>query len=152
MSRASQPCLQRWLCGQPFKCHASQSPDTSSSCSCTRLVLLDMNSRRTYITSMANRAWVPVLVDPAHISVSIWLFQSHSNWSPHNMVSQSAQVVTATALHLTSSVICEHLQTSPTLILRTLLFVTSCESHQNLPVSRLASSLSFQQGGSALRL
>ena len=46
----------------------------------TPLPLLEINSQLAYVATMANRAWVPVLVDPAHsscfhlsISVSLWL-------------------------------------------------------------------------------
>ena len=97
MSPASQPCLQRWLRGQPFQCHASQSLGTSSSCTCTRLLLLDMNNQRTSPGWLTEHGFQFSWTQPTS-PASTWSFQSHSNCSPHDMVSQPAQAVTPAAL------------------------------------------------------
>ena len=41
--------------------------------------LLDMSSQQAHVTRMADRAWVPVLVDPAHISSD--KLDVHVTWS-----------------------------------------------------------------------
>ena len=109
MSPASQPGLPRWMCGQLFWCHVSQSLGTSSCCTCTRLTLLDMSSQQAYASNSS-------LAPTGHIR-------------KHGLAACSSCDTYSAALNVHTTILSSLRFSDLTLV--TLLLVSSCESHQS---------------------